>query len=70
MRHLVVGKLSGTFTTFSGVNPGTGTIAGFEAKTTIERSGFSISIQVPLEGGGGGVVGKRITLDIEAVLQA
>ncbi|UZJ24752.1 YceI family protein [Rhodococcus antarcticus] len=58
---------------YSGVNPGmgAGTVAGFEAKTTIERGDFGISLQMPLEGGGV-VVGEKvtITLDIEAVLQS
>lgn len=58
---------------YAGVNPGmgAGTVVGFEAKTTIARSDFGVSIQMPLEGGGV-VVGEKITitLDIEAVLQA
>jgi polyisoprenoid-binding protein YceI len=57
---------------YSGVNPGmgAGTVAGFEARTEINRGDFGISIQMPLEGGGV-VVGEKITisLDIEAVLQ-
>jgi len=55
-------------TEFNGVNPGMGQgpVAGFEAKTTINRKDFGIDIEMPLEGGGV-VVGDKIqvTLEIE-----
>ncbi|EOM76322.1 YceI family protein [Rhodococcus rhodnii] len=58
---------------YNGVNPGMGqgTVAGFEAKTVLNRKDFGISIEMPLEGGGA-VVGDKITitLEIEAVLQS
>ncbi|GAB10336.1 hypothetical protein GOARA_056_00830 [Gordonia araii NBRC 100433] len=58
---------------FNGVNPGMGNgpVAGFEAKTVINRKDFGIDIEMPLEGGGV-VVGDKITitLEIEAGLQA
>ncbi|QKT06354.1 YceI family protein [Gordonia sp. X0973] len=58
---------------FNGVNPGMGhgPVAGFEAKTVINRKDFGIDIEMPLEGGGV-VVGDKITitLEIEAGLQA
>jgi polyisoprenoid-binding protein YceI len=57
---------------FDGVNPGMGhgPVAGFTAKTAIDRRDFGISIQMPLEGGGV-VIGDKITLelDIEAGLK-
>ena len=57
---------------FNGVNPGMGNgpVAGFEAKTVVNRKDFGISIDMPLEGGGA-VVGDKITLtfEIEAGLQ-
>jgi len=56
-------------TEFNGVNPGMGhgPVAGFEATTTINRKDFGIDIEMPLEGGGGVVVGDKIqvTLEIE-----
>lgn len=56
---------------FNGVNPGMGhgQVAGFEARTVINRRDFGIDIDMPLETGGT-VVGDKITLtlDIEAVL--
>ncbi|RVW00152.1 YceI family protein [Rhodococcus xishaensis] len=58
---------------FFGVNPGMGRgpVAGFEAKTTLNRKDFGISIDMPLEGGGA-VVGDQINinLEVEAGLQA
>lgn len=58
---------------FNGVNPGMGhgPVAGFEARTVLNRKDFGISIEMPLEGGGA-VVGDKITitLEIEAGLQA
>ncbi len=58
---------------FNGVNPGMGhgAVAGFEAKTVINRKDFGIDIEMPLETGGT-VVGDKITinLEIEAVLAA
>jgi len=55
-------------TEFNGVNPGMGNgpVAGFEAKTTINRKDFGIDIEMPLEGGGV-VVGDKVqvTLEIE-----
>lgn len=58
---------------FNGVNPGMGQgpVAGFEAKTVINRKDFGIDIEMPLEGGGV-VVGDKvtITLEIEAGQQA
>lgn len=58
---------------FLGVNPGMGNgpVAGFEAKTVINRKDFGISIEMPLDGGGV-VVGDKInlTLEIEAGLAA
>ena len=51
---------------FNGVNPGMGNgpVAGFEAKTVVNRKDFGISIDMPLEGGGV-VVGDKITLTFE-----
>jgi polyisoprenoid-binding protein YceI len=45
--------------------------AGFSATTEIARNDYGITIQMPMDGGGV-VVGEkvRITLDVEAVLQA
>ena len=58
---------------FLGVNAGMGNgpVAGFEAKTVINRKDFGITIDMPLEGGGA-VIGDKITLtlEIEAGLQA
>ncbi|GEE01113.1 polyisoprenoid-binding protein [Gordonia spumicola] len=58
---------------FNGVNPGMGhgAVAGFDAKTVINRKDFGIDIEMPLETGGT-VVGDKITitLEIEAVLAA
>lgn len=55
---------------FNGVNPGMGhgAVAGFEAKTVINRKDFGIDIEMPLETGGT-VVGDKITiiLEVEAV---
>ena len=55
---------------YNGTNPGMGqgTVAGFDAKTVINRKDFGIDIEMPLEGGGV-VVGDKITitLEIEAV---
>lgn len=58
---------------YSGVNPGMGAgpVAGFEARTEVNRSDFGVDIKMPLEGGGVVVSEKiTITLDIEATLQA
>lgn len=51
---------------FNGVNPGMGQgpIAGFEAKTVINRKDFGIDIEMPLETGGT-VVGDKITIILE-----
>ena len=51
---------------FQGQNPGMGNgqVAGFEAKTVINRKDFGVSLDMPLEGGGT-VVGDKITLTIE-----
>ena len=51
---------------FNGVNPGMGQgpVAGFEAKTVINRKEFGIDIEMPLEGGGV-VVGDKITITLE-----
>ncbi len=58
---------------FNGVNPGMGhgPVAGFEAKTVINRKDFGVDIEMPLDGGGV-VVGDKIAivLEIEAGLQA
>ncbi|GED96895.1 YceI family protein [Gordonia crocea] len=58
---------------FNGVNAGMGNgpVAGFEAKTVINRKDFGVDLEMPLEGGGV-VVGDKITitLEIEAGLQA
>ncbi len=58
---------------FLGVNAGMGNgpVAGFEAKTVINRKDFGITIDMPLDGGGA-VIGDKITLtlEIEAGLQA
>ena len=50
---------------------GQGPVAGFEAKTVINRKDFGLSIEMPLDGGGT-VVGDKITinLEIEVGLQA
>jgi polyisoprenoid-binding protein YceI len=47
-----------------------GTLAGFSASTTINRSDFGIDISMPLDGGGV-VVGDKVAvnLEIEAVLR-
>ncbi|MET9202390.1 YceI family protein [Gordonia sp. NPDC003585] len=51
---------------FNGVNPGMGQgpVAGFEAKTVINRKDFGIDIEMPLEGGGV-VVGDKVTITLE-----
>ena len=58
---------------YLGVNPGNGQgeLAGFEAKTVINRKDFGIDIEMPLETGGT-VVGDKITITIliEAVKAA
>lgn len=58
---------------FLGVNPGMGQgpVAGFEAKTVINRRDFGITIDMPLADGGA-VIGDKITLTlgIEVNLQS
>jgi polyisoprenoid-binding protein YceI len=58
---------------YVGTNPGMGhgPVAGFEAKTVINRKDFGLTIDMPLDGGGT-VVGDKITLnfEIEVGLQA
>lgn len=56
-------------TEFNGVSPGMGAgpVAGFEAKTTINRKDFGIDIEMPLEGGGV-VVGDKIQITLEIEL--
>jgi len=58
---------------FNGVNPGMGNgpVAGFEARTELNRRDFGIDITMALEGGGV-VVGDKIsiTLEIEAGQQS
>lgn len=58
---------------FLGVNPGMGNgpVAGFEAKTVINRRDFGITIDMPLPDGGA-VIGDKITLtlEVEVGLQA
>ncbi|GAA4664796.1 YceI family protein [Gordonia humi] len=51
---------------FNGVNPGMGhgPVAGFDAKTVINRKDFDIDIEMPLETGGT-VVGDKITITLE-----
>ncbi|MEU7633560.1 YceI family protein [Nocardia sp. NPDC049220] len=51
---------------FLGVNPGMGQgpVAGFEAKTVINRRDFGITIDMPLPDGGA-VIGDKITLSLE-----
>ncbi|WP_068274682.1 YceI family protein [Aldersonia kunmingensis] len=51
---------------YLGTNPGMGhgPVAGFEAKTVINRKDFGLSIDMPLEGGGA-VIGDKITLTLE-----
>jgi polyisoprenoid-binding protein YceI len=51
---------------FLGVNPGMGNgpVAGFEAKTVINRRDFGITIDMPLPDGGA-VIGDKITLNLE-----
>ncbi|MBJ8339263.1 YceI family protein [Antrihabitans sp. YC3-6] len=51
---------------FNGVNEGMGNgpVAGFEAKTTINRRDFGITIDMPLANGGA-VVGDKINLVLE-----
>ncbi|MEV6767250.1 YceI family protein [Nocardia sp. NPDC051030] len=57
---------------YLGVNPGVGqgAVAGFEAKTVINRRDFGITIDMPLADGGA-VIGDKITLTlgIEVVRQ-
>ncbi len=52
---------------FTGVNPGMGQgpVAGFEAKTVINRRDFDISIDMPLPDEGGVVIGDKITLELD-----
>ncbi len=58
---------------FNGVNPGMGNgpVAGFEARTELNRRDFGIDITMALEGGGV-VVGDKVSinLEIEAGLQS
>ncbi|WP_280315583.1 YceI family protein [Nocardia abscessus] len=58
---------------FLGANPGMGhgPVAGFEAKTVINRRDFGITIDMPLPDGGA-VIGDKITLtlEVEVGLQA
>ncbi|MEU6190162.1 YceI family protein [Nocardia sp. NPDC047038] len=58
---------------FLGVNPGMGQgpVAGFEAKTVLNRRDFGITIDMPLPDGGA-VIGDKITLtlEVEVGLQA
>jgi len=58
---------------YVGTNPGMGhgPVAGFEAKTVINRKDFGLTLDMPLEGGGT-VVGDKVTinLEIEVGLQA
>ena len=58
---------------YLGTNPGMGhgPVAGFEAKTVVNRRDFGITIDMPLADGGA-VVGDKITLtlEIEVGLQA
>jgi polyisoprenoid-binding protein YceI len=58
---------------YLGTNPGMGNgpVAGFEAKTVVNRRDFGITIDMPLADGGA-VVGDKITLslEIEVALQA
>ncbi|MCR8899729.1 YceI family protein [Gordonia sp. GONU] len=51
---------------YNGTNPGMGqgVVAGFDAKTVINRKDFGIDIEMPLEGGGV-VVGDKITITLE-----
>ncbi|MGC4962692.1 YceI family protein [Gordonia sp. DT218] len=51
---------------FNGVSPGMGNgpVAGFEAKTVLNRKDFGIDIETPLEGGGV-VVGDKVTITLE-----
>ncbi|WP_132993112.1 YceI family protein [Gordonia zhaorongruii] len=51
---------------FNGVNPGMGQgpVAGFEARTVLNRKDFGIDIDMPLETGGS-VVGDKITIVLE-----
>ena len=51
---------------YVGTNPGMGhgPVAGFEAKTVINRKDFGLSLDMPLEGGGA-VIGDKITLTME-----
>ncbi|MBJ8347692.1 YceI family protein [Antrihabitans sp. YC2-6] len=51
---------------FLGVNPGMGNgpVAGFEAKTVVNRRDFGLTIDMPLANGGA-VVGDKITLTLE-----
>ncbi len=58
---------------FNGVgsDPWGGTRAGFSAETEISRKEFGVDIELPLDGGGVVVGDKiRVTLEVEAVLQA
>ncbi|MGQ4596356.1 YceI family protein [Nocardia sp. R6R-6] len=50
---------------FLGVHPGMGPrpVAGFEAKTVLNRRDFGITIDMPLPGGGA-VIGDKITLTL------
>ena len=51
---------------YIGTSPGMGNgpVAGFEAKTVINRKDFGLSLDMPLEGGGT-VIGDKITLSLE-----
>ncbi|MET9027392.1 YceI family protein [Nocardia sp. NPDC004168] len=58
---------------FLGVNPGMGQgpVAGFEAKTVINRRDFGITIDMPLPDGGAVISDKiTLTLEVEVGLQA
>ncbi|QIS09546.1 YceI family protein [Nocardia arthritidis] len=54
---------------FLGVNPGMGhgPVAGFEAKTVLNRRDFGITIDMPLPDGGA-VIGEKINLSLEVEL--
>ncbi|MCK8616213.1 YceI family protein [Gordonia sp. C13] len=51
---------------YNGTHPGMGqgVVAGFDAKTVLNRKDFGIDIEMPLEGGGV-VVGDKITITLE-----
>ncbi len=52
---------------YNGTNPGMGqgVVAGFDAKTVINRKDFGIDIEMPPLEGGGVVVGDKITITLE-----